>query len=85
MSKPNAEEYAKILLWHISALRAEVRSLHMRFADHLAKQSGVDSKQLQKQWMRWCDRDRKQLYLQALKEAGLHNHDKTKGEGENGI
>ncbi len=71
MPKPDAEEFARKLLWHVSGLRAQVRNLHMMFARFLAAESGHDEKEVQAKWNKDCKAQQEQLYLQALEEVGI--------------
>ena len=71
MSKPNAEEYARVMLWHIAGLRAEVASMHVALHD-LQAQAGSP---ITTEFVQECiDRDRakqREYYLDACHQAGL--------------
>jgi hypothetical protein len=71
MAKPDPEEFARKLLWHISGLRAEVRNLHMMFARFLAAESGHSEEEVQTKWKSDSEAQQKELYLQALEEIGI--------------
>lgn len=71
MSKPNAEEFARKLLWHVSGLRAEMRHLHMMFARFLAAQSGQKEEEVQAKWKLDCAKLQEEVYLDSVKEVGI--------------
>lgn len=69
--KPNAEGFARAMLWHIAGLRAEVTSLHVAIHD-LQERAGSP---ISEAFVQECiDRDRKkqmEYYLDACREAGI--------------
>lgn len=71
MPKPDPEEFARKVLWHISGLRAEVRNLHMMFARFLAADSGHSEEEVQTKWKKDCETLQKRIFLEAAKEVGI--------------
>lgn len=69
--KPDAEAFAKHLLWHICGLRAEVSNLHRKFAKFSAKSSGHSTKAVQKDWETQCAALHRRLYDDAVRAVGL--------------
>ena len=68
MAKPNSEQFARVVLWHLAGLRAEMAELHARLARMEAEPlSGEELK-------KWQDRTnqlRDKTFLEALKVAEI--------------
>ena len=79
--KPDSEEFARKMLWHICGLRAEVSHIHMRLAELFAKQSGDDVIEVQKRWKKTCQDLQKKLYLDAAREVRLPPSKSQQGQG----
>jgi hypothetical protein len=71
MKKPNAEVYAKVVLWHLAALRAEVGELQIQVASILANQTGQTTRQVLDELRQQTRKETKTLYHDAIREAGL--------------
>lgn len=67
MPKPDAEQFARILLWHISGLRADVCQLQDQVAE-LKGEQPTASRAVRK---KLNQKMRETLFLEALREAGL--------------
>ena len=71
MPTPNAEEFARTVLWHLAGLRAEVASLAVQLHD-LQEAAG---RPVTDKWVLECvARDRKmqeETYLDACKKARI--------------
>ena len=69
--KPNPEQFARVMLWHLSGLRAEMAELHVR----LARMEDVPmSDEELKQWQERTNQLRDKIYLEALELAGLEEN-----------
>ena len=69
MSKPDPEQFAKVVLWHLAGLRADVHSVETRLAELQGWQPGLTEEvrtELKQQ-------ARDKFYLEALAEVGLRN------------
>jgi hypothetical protein len=71
MPTPDAEEFARTVLWHLAGLRAEVASLHVQLHD-LQEAAG---RPVTADFVKRCvDRDRQsqmETYLDACKHARI--------------
>ena len=70
-TKPDPNEFARKMLWHIAGLRAEVRHVHMRLAELCASESGDSVQEVQKRWKKTCEDLQETIYLESVKEVGL--------------
>ncbi|MDR3459760.1 MAG: hypothetical protein P4N60_20215 [Verrucomicrobiae bacterium] len=71
MPKPDAEEYARKVLWHICGLRADVRHMQAKLAEYASMESGVPSKTILLKWQSDCQASQNEIYLDAVRDIGL--------------
>jgi hypothetical protein len=60
--KPDAEELARNLPWHICGIRAEMRHLHLQFGEFLASETGDEASKIRKKMDEACLERQKILY-----------------------
>jgi len=68
----DAEQFAKVVLWHLAGARAELAAIEVRLAvleTRLA--AGVPSETVQQEWKRRTEKSQADLYLEACRQAGL--------------
>jgi hypothetical protein len=71
MSEPNPDQFAKVVLWHLAGLRAELASMSTRLDTMEARVWGVPSEEVQKARKRWIQDQQNKLYLEGCSGAGL--------------
>jgi hypothetical protein len=72
MSNPDPEKFAKVVLWHLAGVRAEIAAIETRLAVLEARiAGGVPSEAAQQEWEQRTQDQQARLYLDACKEAGL--------------
>jgi hypothetical protein len=71
MKKPDAEIYAKTVLWHLAALRAEVGQLHIQVCSILSQQSGQPLDQIVAELREDTKRETERWYRDALRDAAF--------------
>ena len=69
--KPDAAQYARIVLWHLAGLRADVAGMHFQMLELLAKCGELPDKATQQKWEIRNHALRDKLYREALEEAKL--------------
>jgi hypothetical protein len=68
--KPDAEEFARKLLWHLSGIRAEMRIMLHMFARHIEP----DIKKADALYEKWIGQSvatQRKLYEEALETVGI--------------
>jgi hypothetical protein len=71
MAKPRPNEFAKMVLWHLASLRADVRQFRHQYLTHMATTSKVPFAELERKWKAQHRNLRDRIYKEALEEAGL--------------
>ena len=71
MAAPKPKDFAKIVLWHLAGLRADVRQFRHQYLTHMASVSKVPPAELERKWKAQHRRLRDAIYKEALEEAGL--------------
>lgn len=72
MAKPDEEKLAKVVLYHLASVRAEISAIEVRMATLEARLGGaVPSAEAQRQWKERTRTLQANLYAEACKEAGL--------------
>ena len=72
MGKPNAEQFARIVLWHLAALRADVATLQAQTLRGFERDVGSPlPPELRAEWQEWTRKIREKLYVESLKEAEI--------------
>jgi hypothetical protein len=71
MSKPRPNDFAKLVLWHLASLRADVRQFRHQYLTKMASSSKVPLAELERKWKVQHRKIRDALYKEALEEAGL--------------
>ncbi len=74
MPSPDPKEFAKHVLWHIAALRADMEQMRKYLLSTLAASSGDPAKTLDEfdaNWKEQSQRIRDAIYQHALQQAGL--------------
>ncbi|HMO64794.1 MAG TPA: hypothetical protein PKE47_06170 [Verrucomicrobiota bacterium] len=73
MPKPNPEEFAKGVLWHLTSLRAEVYEVQCFVVSLLVAQTGQAVDEIKKMY----DKDRTEMqerfYREACEDAGIQD------------
>src|SRR5260221_7679598 len=80
--KPDSEEFARKMLWHICGLRAEVRHIHLKLAELFAEETGEDVHAIQAAWKKTSNELHEKMYLDAVREVGLPPSKSKQGQGE---
>lgn len=70
---PDAEQYARVLLWHIAGMRADILELQMLVADTVAKQEGLLPESVLNRYRKLGAEQRERVYLEAIAVAGLRD------------
>ena len=78
MPSPKPKDFAKLVLWHLASLRADVRQFRHQYLTHMAATSKVPVAQLERKWKAQHRRLRDTLYQEALEEAGLDDDQLSK-------
>ena len=71
MSKPNPEQFAKVLLWHLAGTRADIAAIEVRLAALEERIAGKVSEETYEKWQARTKTLQAKLYLEACREAGL--------------
>jgi hypothetical protein len=71
MSQPNPEVFAKVVLWHLCGLRADVILVKQDMIERQAKETGKPSEEIFQKVGKQHRKLRDNLYQEALLEAGL--------------
>jgi hypothetical protein len=71
MPKPRPNDFAKLMLWHLASLRADVRQFRHQYLIQMAASSKVPLEDLERKWKAQHRKIRDALYKEALEEAGL--------------
>lgn len=72
MKSPDPENYARVVLWYLSSLRADVHEIKLRIAKLEAAQFGIPDKAEQKKLQKQIEDFRDQLYQEGLSDSRLH-------------
>ena len=73
MATPNPKDFAKLVLWHLASLRADVRQFRHQYLIRMAASSKIPVAELEKKWKAQHRRLRDKMYKEALAEAGLED------------
>src|SRR5438445_524096 len=68
MSKPDPDQFARVVLWHLAGLRTDVQSLETRLAELQGLQPPIPSEETRTTLK---DQAREKLYLEALAEVSF--------------
>ena len=71
MSQPNPEQFAKVLLYHLAGVRAEISAIEARLGALQAHLIGPESEAVRQEWAARVKAQQDRLYLEACEEAGL--------------
>jgi hypothetical protein len=71
MPKPRPNDFAKLVLWHLASIRADVRQFRHQYLTQMASSSKVPLAELERKWKAQHRKIRDALYKEALEEAGL--------------
>ncbi|HXR04700.1 MAG TPA: hypothetical protein VN836_08345 [Verrucomicrobiae bacterium] len=71
MQKPDSQEFARQVLWHLASLRAELAHLRMDFEEKVAQTSKAPPLEGVQKWKAKNRFLQVKLYKEALHEAGI--------------
>ena len=71
MPRPKPNDFAKLVLWHLASLRADVRQFRHQYLTRMAASSRIPVAELERKWKAQHRRLRDTMYKEALEEAGL--------------
>jgi len=74
MATPDAEQFAKAMLWHLTGLRADVNQISIYILEQKAMQTGRSHQELLDEWQAASVPFHERLYREALDTAGLKDH-----------
>src|SRR6266542_6134249 len=66
MAAPKPKDFAKLVLWHLAGLRADVRQFRHQYLTHVASVSKVRPEELERKWKAQHRRLRDAIYKEAL-------------------
>ena len=72
MSKPNPETYARVVLWHLCCVRAELLEIQAQVASIRAQQTGQLVHEISQEYQSIVKQHSESLYDDAIREAGLN-------------
>lgn len=73
MATPNPEQFAKVMLWHLTSVRADLNQVVLHILSRQAMLTGKTHQQLLNEWNEASLPFHKKLYREALAEAGLQD------------
>lgn len=73
MKKTNPEEFARVMLWHLTGLRADLAQAQAYVLEHKAMLTGRTHQKLLDEWRDQSIPHHKKLYREALSAAGLQD------------
>lgn len=68
---PNPEVFAKHVLWRLAAIQADVYQNQLLLIEMLARTTGQEAIEIQKQWKTEADKLRMDCYLESLDAVGI--------------
>ena len=71
MPTPKPKDFAKLVLWHLASLRADMRQFRHQYLTRMSASSKIPVAELEKKWKAQHRRLRDTMYKEALEEAGL--------------
>jgi hypothetical protein len=77
MPAPRPKDFAKLVLWHLAGLRADMRQFRHQYITHIAATSKIPVAALERQWKIQHRRLRDTIYKEAIEEAGLDEDNPT--------
>jgi hypothetical protein len=74
MTKPDPEQFAKAMLWHLTGLRADVAQIYVYLLEQKTMQTGKSHKDILDEWSAWTVPHHEKLYREALAASGMKDH-----------
>jgi hypothetical protein len=73
MEKPDAEEFARNVMWHLTWLRAELYATRRMVAEILSQHNGQSVADIEAIWLEKAAKEQESIYLQAMVESKIHS------------
>lgn len=80
--KPNAEEFAKEMLWQLALARAEIHEIKLLVAEVLVEQTGQIGAEVQDKWKSKSRAAAEKIYKRAAMAVGLQDSQIPDHNGE---